>query len=505
MKNLYPTNGRDRIGKSKRVFPVCLLMEDRQGLVVGGGKVAVQKTNILLSSGARVRVVCEKAAPALTELASAGRIDLQERGFEEADVEGAFVVYAATNDRAVNARVLALCQKLSILCCSVDKGWVGGDFVTPAVFRKESLTVAVSTGGRSCRRSRLIKESVARHAELLESAELLIMGTSHDLLSLEERSPYHLTEGRLQEAGTMLMHAWGVHEFMLLNTCNRVELIAIVSQEPGVDLLLKRIMGFDGLDEDGFYIKRGGDAFRHAAATGAGLLSQTPGEKHIVAQLKEALGIAQESGWAGGMMQEWISSTLHISKKIRSVTGPLLHGSEIEDLCLKYLESKVPQLDSKRILVLGSGMVGRGCVERFLELGCQCDWCYHQNKPDLDPAWEGRVDVTTFNGLRERLSEADVVVCATGAPGYVLHSGHVPFFDQEKRLLIIDLAVPRNVAPELDHLATHTEVADMDDLKHWYRREAADLAHIVELSNTTISEHIDLYEKLLRSFQGGNT
>ena len=85
-----------------------------------------------------------------------------------------------------------------------------------------------------------------------------------------------------------------------------------------------------------------------------------------------------------------------------------------------------------------------------------------------------------------------------------MHQGHAPFFDQEKELTIVDLAMPRNVAPELENLSPNIDVVDLDDLKHWYRRKAADMARVYEVSKEVVDRHQEYYDKIVHSFQGGN-
>ena len=79
----------------------------------------------------------------------------------------------------------------------------------------------------------------------------------------------------------MMMQLWGIHEFLLLNTCNRVEIIAVVSSETAENGILPHSMGFAALKENKFYIKTGKKAFEHLCLVTAGMLSQTP-EKIIL-------------------------------------------------------------------------------------------------------------------------------------------------------------------------------------------------------------------------------
>ena len=484
-------------------FPVTLLIAERRCLVVGGGKIATRKAELLLHAGAEVTVVSPHLSPVLQDHAAAGRLTCRERAFKPADTEGIFLAFAATNNRKVNREVLEACREQGILVCAVDKGWVDGDFVTPAVLRKDELTVSISTGGKSCRRSRMVKENLAHHIEMVDSADLLVIGTSHNYMSVAEREAYHLEGEALAKTGSMLAHVWGIHEFMVLNTCNRVELLAVVSSSDEVEQLARCILGFDKLNPEVYYLKRGTQAFAHSCELIAGLLSQSPGEKHIAGQVKQALAAAGEAEWAGSMLDEWIASAQHVSKHIRQKTEPILHSFEIEDSALDYLTAKRPGFAGQRILILGTGEIGTGIVERLLKCDSNlvCDWLYHRNKPEAPDAWRDRLRIGSLNDLKERLGEVDIVISAAGG-GQVLHQAHAPFFDQEKDVFLLDLAMPRSIAPELERLSSALKVADLDDLKHWRRREAVDLNRVFETCCEVIEEHRGMYEKILNWLPG---
>lgn len=485
---------------TRDVFPVSLLAAGRACLIVGGGKVALRKVNGLLAAGAKVTVVSPDLHPELVRFVQKECIAHIPRVFATTDVRNMFLVFAATNDKAVNRSVCNACRERGILCCSVDGNWVAGDFVTPATLRKDGLTIAVSTGGRSCRRSRLVKEGLSRHIRMVDTAELIVLGTSHNYLSVEKREPYHLVGAYMDSVAEMVMRVWGVHEFMLLNTCNRIELIAVASGDAAIDDVIKRILGFDHLDAQEYYGKRGVEAFSHLACLTAGLLSQIPGENHIVAQVKDAVAHAVTHRWAAGMIQEWVASALHVAKNIRQATSTFLRSEEIEDLCLNYLESGCPDWNSRRVMVLGGGVMGTEIVERLLRSEHSVEWCYHRNKPAVADKAPG-LQVYPLSGLRDHLGGIDVIICATSSEKHVLHEEHAAFFDQQKNVVIVDLTMPRNVAPELNALISNLSIADLDDLKHWYRREMADMAKVFEISDRILAEHRDLYEKLINSFQ----
>ena len=143
------------------MLPVSLLVAGRPCLVVGGGEIATRKTGHLLDAEATVTVVSLTASAELEELARAGRIRLVARLFQDADADGKYLVFATTDDHDVNRRVLEACHARGVLCSAADSNWPQGDFVTPAITRKGGLVVTVSTGGRSCREAKLVKDRIA--------------------------------------------------------------------------------------------------------------------------------------------------------------------------------------------------------------------------------------------------------------------------------------------------------------------------------------------------------
>ncbi len=490
-------------GKIRADLAVNLLIEGRPAVVIGGGKIGFRKTRLLLDAGAIVTVVAPELNPDIQALVELGTVIHLRRRFEPRDIEGAVVVFAATDDAAVNRQVLACAKEARILACAADVNWPEGDFLTPASVRRGGLQVAVSTGGRSCRQSRLVKDSLSRHLAALETMSLVVVGTSHEVLSANERERFHLTEVPRQRVGAMIRQLWGVHEFLILNTCNRIEVIAAAAPDEETISLLEKLLNLDQVDEIGHYRKIGPEAIEHLCLVTAGMRSQSVGETHITAQVKDAMEEAVANGWANGMLREWVDVALHVSKDIRAKVGPMLKGGEIEDVCLAYLEQAVPDLARQTVMVIGSGVVGRGLMEQCVRKGCRGIWCYHVNRPEVPSKWAAQVDVCTLNGIRDRLSDVTVVVSAVEAPGHVLHEGHAPFFDHEKNVLVIDLAMPRTVDPRLDGQVPGLQVVDLDGLKHWQRLTSGLLERVMDQSLCIVRNHHELYERIQESIQGG--
>ncbi|MFP5234802.1 MAG: bifunctional precorrin-2 dehydrogenase/sirohydrochlorin ferrochelatase [Acidobacteriota bacterium] len=129
-------------------FPLFVDLRGKQCVVVGAGEIAARKVEGLTHCGAEITVVSPRAVLDIRETARAGRLQWLQRSFTDSDVNGAFLVIAATATRRVNAAVFRACAERGILCNSVDDP-EHCNFIYPAVVRRGALQIAVSTSGRS--------------------------------------------------------------------------------------------------------------------------------------------------------------------------------------------------------------------------------------------------------------------------------------------------------------------------------------------------------------------
>lgn len=142
-----------------RYYPIALNVEGRRAVVVGGGAVARRKVETLRECGALVRVVAPELDERLEQLARRGEIESRRGDYQAADLDGAFLVIAATNSAAVNARVAADARAAGVLLNSADAPEVS-DFLVSAGVRRGDLLISVFTGGHSPALSRRIREQL---------------------------------------------------------------------------------------------------------------------------------------------------------------------------------------------------------------------------------------------------------------------------------------------------------------------------------------------------------
>ncbi len=474
----------------RKIFPVSLLLDGKKAVVAGGGKVGARKVELLLSAGCSILVVSPFLCDELAALAEAGAIEHLARDFQTGDERGAAICFACTDDRSVNRGILNAAKSSGIICCCADGNWPDGDFVTPAVIRSGDLTFSISTGGKSCRQAKLVKDSLQRHLDAVKGSDLMVIGTDHECLPARERAPFHLNFPERRKLGDMVRRVTGVAEFMLLNTCNRIELAAVVSEETAASGILQRMMRFDDLQGDEYYVKRGFDAFAHLCQVTAGMDSQIPGEFHVVSQVKEALDEACTFGWASSIMREWTDAAFHVSKDIRHAIGSLLDVEEIEEVALRFADHASSLTRGRAALVLGTGVLGRGLVAGLGARGFKCHWAYHSNRPD---SVNGE-NVIQLDEIDSVLPECGLIVSALSASEPVVTAERHRRLLSEKGVLMIDLGMPRNLDPELG--GGNVRLADLDLLKQWHRSMNGSLGQARKICQQVLEEHRPIYERM---------
>jgi len=130
------------------VYVACLLLDRRPCLVVGGGEIGLEKAEGLLACGAAVTLVAPEAVDELRAYASEGSIRWERRPYERSDLEGKFLVIAATSDTELNTQIRDHAEERQMLCNVVDVPALC-NFILPAIQRSGPIAIAISTSGAS--------------------------------------------------------------------------------------------------------------------------------------------------------------------------------------------------------------------------------------------------------------------------------------------------------------------------------------------------------------------
>jgi glutamyl-tRNA reductase len=264
-----------------------------------------------------------------------------------------------------------------------------------------------------------------------------------------------------------------VLEAAVLSTCNRVEVYVHVSRfHPGLDELTdwfgQRAQDRRGDFLDRSYVHFDEGAARHLFEVAAGIDSLIVGERQIAIQVKQAMEEAREEGTARRMLQRLFRQAVQVGRRVRRETDISQGASSMVDVGLDLVATHLGGLQGRTALIVGAGKIGGLSAQRLAAE--TCDVVVWNRSDDKASRLAGRVEGRSVGSLSEGLIHADLVVCTTGAPDPVITRELVTAVGPrgDRNLVLLDLAMPRNVEPSVDDLAGIT-IIDIDDVR--------DLAH----------------------------
>jgi len=299
---------------------------------------------------------------------------------------------------------------------------------------------------------------------------LVVLGLSHKTAPPHVRNRHAFPSDRVVEALGALRDYPGIDEAAILSTCNRLEFYADVADyEHGVAqikefLTTYRRMGIEDFDSY-LYTMLGAEAVEQLLRVASGLDSMLIGEAEILGQVKEALSCAERADAAGPHLNRLFRLALETGKRARTETGI---GRDVVSLGSAAVElaSRHCRLRGARALVIGAGKMGSIVARHLAARGAREIVIANRT------AQRGRALAQAVGGRAIELADVagsldgvDLVVSATGRGSYVISAGS---FDARprRRLLIIDIAVPRDVEPEVARIPGITlyELADLKDV-----------------------------------------
>lgn len=247
-----------------------------------------------------------------------------------------------------------------------------------------------------------------------------------------------------------------VGEALVLSTCNRVEVYAGVSAFHAGLAELSAVVADHArvpLAElvEHLYVRYDDEAVRHTYRLAAGLDSMVVGEAQILGQLRDAYRVASEEEAAGRVLHELLQSALRVGKRVHAETGIDRAGQSVVSSALALATEKSGLEPSHaHVLVVGAGAMGALACATLHRAGVrQLTVANRRYDRAVRLAESYGATAIDFDGLPGALAVADIVLCATASPGYVLTELPSEWGISRRPKVIVDLAVPRDVDPAL--------------------------------------------------------
>jgi glutamyl-tRNA reductase len=341
------------------------------------------------------------------------------------------------------------------------------------------------------------------------ASEILALGVSHKTAPLELRERLALTEGRAVGVLSELTAEEPVQEAAAISTCNRTELYLVVSdpveaESTALGILSRRaeIRPTELLGH--LYSLRAGEAVHHLFRVTAGLDSMILGEAEIQGQVKRAYELALVENATGPILNRMFRGALAAGGRARDETGISEKGQSISSVAVELARRTLGDLAQRRVLVVGAGetaeLVARALVARGVDTVFIANRRYDR-AIGLAQRFGGRA--VRFDELPDQLAAADIVVSATNSPHHIVERdelAQVMAARQGRPLLLIDIAVPRDIDPACRELAG-ASVHDVDDVQQIVARNASGRAAEAKQAERILEAELARFTRWLASLE----
>jgi glutamyl-tRNA reductase len=308
---------------------------------------------------------------------------------------------------------------------------------------------------------------------------LLVIGVSHKTAPVELRERVALPEGRAVGVLRELISSEHIHEAVALSTCNRTELYMVVADDVEAETAALGILARQADIRptelvSHLYSLRNGDATRHLFRVTAGLDAMIVGEAEIQGQVKRAYELALVENTTSAFMNRLFREALAAGKRVRTETT--IGGStvSVSSVAVQLAQETLGDLSGKHVVVIGAGETGELTARALTERGVSSVFVanrHYDRAIGLAHRFGGQA--VRFESLPAELERADIVVSSTGSPHHIVERDEleaVMSARQGQPLLLIDIAVPRDIDPAVREVEG-VHLRDIDDLQRMLERK----------------------------------
>ncbi|MHC4555786.1 MAG: glutamyl-tRNA reductase [Planctomycetota bacterium] len=318
--------------------------------------------------------------------------------------------------------------------------------------------------------------------------KILVVGLNHKSAPIDIREKLAFDAEHTLRALRELKIRFPGSEFVLLSTCNRVELYCVSKRVGGVDAedLAKFLSEFHNVPWEEFqeflYIYKDENSVRHLLTVASSLDSLVVGEAQIIGQVKESYRLACAARSTGKVLNRLFHSAFTTSKKVHTVTS-ISHGRvSVAGVAVELAMQLFVDISSAKVAVIGAGEVGELLVQHLLQIGSRDITIINRSYDrGLDVAKRYEVAARKWEELEEQLIGADIVIASAAVQDYLfVKKSFKAVMDRRRKgtLLVIDIAVPRNFEPSVN------------EIEQVYLYSVDDLSEVVEQNRKAREEDI---------------
>jgi glutamyl-tRNA reductase len=334
---------------------------------------------------------------------------------------------------------------------------------------------------------------------------IVCLGLNHRTAPVNVREQFALPESKLPELLAALRAETIAEEAVILSTCNRVEIYAAADGAAGA--LLNELRGFLLRDrevaDEVFYELSDAEAVEHLFKVASGLDSMVLGETEILGQLKDAYQIALEHKHTGGRLNKLFQKAFNAAKQIRTETNIQRGSVSVANVAVELAGKIFDRLDNRTVMVIGAGETSEKTARALLSRGAQ-SVIVSNRSPERAEALAAELGgkAVSFENWESEFAAIDIIISSTSAPHYVLDRKKLEPLQRLRKhrpLLLVDIAVPRDIEPEVNFLED-VYLYNIDDLQaiadDYLRLREEEIANCNSIVRAKAAELLETFQAL---------
>jgi glutamyl-tRNA reductase len=307
----------------------------------------------------------------------------------------------------------------------------------------------------------------------MSDVNLILVGVNHKTTPVEIREKLAFTKGKIEESVDLIFNFPEIIEHTILSTCNRVEIYARANcQDSAINSIKQFICDFHGLSflelEDHFYSYQNKQAVEHLFRVSSSLDSMVLGEAQILGQVKDAYSLAKDLRSTGLVLNQLFEKAFSIAKKVREETGIAERSVSISSAAVELAQKIFDDLENRTVMLVGTGEMAELAAKHLISYGVKTVYVTsrtYDRAVNLARSLNG--SALGFDDFKNELYRADIVITSTSAPNFIIKKEMVEQAIQDRKnkpIFFIDIAVPRDIEPEINSLE-NVYLYDIDDLQ----------------------------------------
>ncbi|OGW15765.1 MAG: glutamyl-tRNA reductase [Nitrospinae bacterium RIFCSPLOWO2_12_FULL_47_7] len=307
----------------------------------------------------------------------------------------------------------------------------------------------------------------------MAESNLVIVGVNHKTTPVEIREQLAFTRGKIEDSIEKLVSFPEIIENIIISTCNRVEIYARVNDiEKGIHLLKRFICDYHGLSLDElneyFYCYKNQETIEHLFRVSSSLDSMVLGESQILGQVKDAYNLARTMRSTGVLLNQLFEKAFNVAKKVREETGIAESSVSISSAAVELARKIFEDLENRVVMLVGTGEMAELAAKQLISYGVKTVYVAsrtYERAAGLAKTLNGCA--LAFDEFTKELHRADIIISSTASPKFIIHKDMVERAIHQRKnkpMFFIDIAVPRDIEPEVNNLE-NVYLYDIDDLQ----------------------------------------